>query len=308
MPAPDESGAPSAARGRSRRPAFGAPWRIAHFTLVFVRLCVLAAIGLCLTSAAVAQSKPHYLAGVAYEEVVRGGEEGDALPLLVAFHYSGGSSREAFENYDQISGPVRILVPLGRYPKRQGLSYFPTDYYQRTPEAQFRVARETTADMARFLAAAEARYRRRPVVSGISQGGDISLLLAIYHPETVAAAIPLAAVIPEALAAPPADPRRNSPCILLMQGEDDPIVDVSLTRARAQALGATLPLALVTYPGLGHDISPAMKADYTSFIEGALRRAGSTARRAAACSFPRRLYSGAQPVTPRREIRPGADR
>ncbi|WP_029911709.1 alpha/beta hydrolase [Caulobacter sp. UNC358MFTsu5.1] len=249
-------------------------------------LGVIAAV-LCMMFGTGARAEPRWLAGVAYEEVTRGETTGgEPPPVLVAFHYSGGSAIESFTNYDQVSGPVRILVPLGRHPKRGGLSYFPVDYYQRSPKEQFLAARETATEMARFLEAVEALYGRRPVVSGISQGGDISFLLAVYHPDTVAAAVPLAAVIPDALLVSPDRARRPGPCILMMQGEDDAIVDVSRTRARVASLRGDLPVGLATYAGLGHDISLAMKTDYTAFIDTALRHAQLAARTPQACGFP----------------------
>jgi phospholipase/carboxylesterase len=232
-----------------------------------------------------ARAEPKQLAGMAYEEVVRGeAVDGQPLPLLVAFHYSGGSASESFENYDQVGGPVRILVPLGAHPKRQGLSYFPVDYYQQSPDDQFRIARETVDRMAEFLEAAAAAYGRKPVVSGISQGGDISLLLAVYHPHRISAAFPFAAVFPDALIVSPERAAIDGPCIVAMQGEADAIVDVATTRARVATLKAGLSITLTTYPGLGHDISPAMKADYTALIDGALHAAPSAP--GAACTGP----------------------
>jgi len=243
---------------------------------------------LLLTPASPARADPGQLAGIAYEEAVRGeARGGEPMPLLVVFHYSGGTAAEAFEQYDEIAGPVRILVPLGAYPKRSGLSYFPVDYYRRDPAEQFRIALETVEALAAFLEAAEATYGRTPVVSGISQGGDISLLLAVRHPEVVAAAAPLAAVIPEALAIPPERVRAGGPCILMMQGEADPIVAVSRTRSLAASRLTGLPFRLTTYPDVGHDISPAMKRDYTAFIDRALRDAdGPEGRRPGRCAIP----------------------
>lgn len=227
------------------------------------------AVGLCLATTAHAQ--PKSLAGVAYEELVRGAAPDQAMPLLIALHYSGGSAAESFDNYDQVVGPVRILVPLGAYPKRRGLSYFPIDYYQRSPTEQLRIARATSDRLALFVAAAAALHHAQPVVSGISQGGDLSLMLAVDHPELIKAAFPLAAVIPEGLTPGPSPSRGRRPCIVVMQGEDDPIVEVSRTRSRVAALSRSLPIVLKTYPGLGHDISDAMKADYTVAIGAALR-------------------------------------
>lgn len=219
---------------------------------------------------ATVRAEPKVLAGVSYEEVVRGAPaDGEPMPVLVAFHYSGGSAAESFENYDQIAGPVRILVPLGAWPKRNGLSYFPVDYYQRSPEEQFRIARETVDALAPFLEVVIEAHGVKPVVSGISQGGDISLLLAIYHPDLVAASFPFAAVIPDGLVVTPERAAVPGPPIHAMQGEADAIVDVETTRARVADLAGSLPVRLTTWPDLGHDISPAMKAEYTRLIQQA---------------------------------------
>lgn len=245
-----------------------------------VRKLLVLAFGLALFAGGPASAEPRVLAGVTYEEVVRGAAaDGEAMPVLVAFHYSGGSAAESFENYDRIAGPVRILVPLGAYPKRNGLSYFPVDYYQRSPDERFRVARETVDALAPFLAAVIEAHGVKPVVSGISQGGDISLLLAVYHPDLVAASFPFAAVIPADLAVSPERAAVPGPPIHVMQGEADPIVDVAVTRVRVDELAAGLPLSLTTYPDLGHDISPAMKADYTRLIHEALESAGEAGDR-----------------------------
>lgn len=236
------------------------------------------AVGTALFVASTATAEPRTLAGIAYEEVVRGTPaEGEAAPVLVAFHYSGGSAAESFENYDQIAGPVRILVPLGAHPKRAGLSYFPVDYYQRSPDQQFQVALETVEGFAPFLEALIETHGVKPVVTGISQGGDISLLLAVYHPDLVAASFPFAAVIPAELRAPAGRDRGAGPAIHAMQGEADAIVDVERTRARVADLADSLPIRLTTYPDLGHDISPAMKADYTRLIGQALHLAARDA-------------------------------
>ena len=221
---------------------------------------------------AAVHAEPKRLAGVAYEETVRGEPApGQVLPLLIAFHYSGGSAAESFENYDGLAGPVRILVPLGTFPKRKGFSYFPVDYYERGAADRQRIARATIGRMAAFIRAATALYGSRPVVTGISQGGDISFLLAIDHPDLIVASFPFAPVIPDE--PPPAARSADTrPPIHVMQGETDPIVDVALTRRRVEALADRLPIRLTTYAGLGHDISPAMKRDYSRLIDAALRR------------------------------------
>ena len=227
-------------------------------------------------TASCARADPKLLAGFAYEEVVRGAPEDAAgIPLIVALHYSAGSAREAFANYEAVDGPVRILVPLGEFPKRGGLSYFPVDYYELPASERFEIATEATRRLAAFLAAATELYGARPVVTGLSQGGDISLLLAVSYPETVTAAVPIAAVIPDALTVSPQRAALDGPCILMLQGEEDPVVNVADTRAGIARLKSGLPVVLRTYPGVGHDISPEMEEAYTAFIERALGTSGA---------------------------------
>jgi phospholipase/carboxylesterase len=237
----------------------------------FYRMMALG-VGFTLTVASAAMAEPKVLAGVAYEEVVRGKPaEGAVIPLLVAFHYSGGSAAESFAHYDELPGPVRILVPLGAFPKRQGLSYFPVDYSQRPAAERYRIAHDTAAQMAEFVRAATREYGARPVVSGISQGGDLSLLLAIHHPDLIKASFPFAPVIPPELIVSDARAKAEGPPIHVMQGDADAIIDVALTRTRVAELAEDLPIRLTTYPGLGHDISTEMEAGYSPLINAALR-------------------------------------
>jgi hypothetical protein len=41
-------------------------------------------------------------------------------------------------------------------------------------------------------------------------------------------------------------------------------------KVRHHLLSKHAPVTLKTYPGLGHDISPAMKADYTALLDKSL--------------------------------------
>lgn len=209
-----------------------------------------------------------------YEETVRNATGREAkLPLLIAFHYSGGTPAQSIADYSDLKTPVRIIAVRGEYQKRQGYSYFPVDYYEMPPERQHAVADATVERLAAFVNAMGQRYGVRPVVTGISQGGDIAFLMAAEYPASISAALPFAPVIPAGLhvAAPTGAAR---PPIYVYQGEDDPIVQVALTRRRVAELQAQLPISLETFPNLGHDISPEMKASYTRRLDGLLGTVG----------------------------------
>lgn len=206
-------------------------------------------------------------AGFKYEEIIKGKPIGNKrLPLVVAFHYSGGTPQESFENYDSLQAPVRIIVVKGNYKKRSGYSYYPPDYYTRDSIIQIKIAKQTTDSIANFIKEIITRYKVKPVVSGISQGGDITFLLAVYYPRLIKASLPFAANIHEQIAdVVKKDPGNKVP-VFVFQGEADKIINVNHTRDIINRLSKYLNISLKTYPGLGHDISPTMKKDYSVLI------------------------------------------
>jgi phospholipase/carboxylesterase len=189
------------------------------------------------------------------------------LPLLIAFHYSSGNPSETVADYDSLKKSVRIIIPKGNYKKRNGFSYYPADYYQKDSLTQFSIAKTTVDSIARFVQSVEKKYKQKAIVSGISQGGDIALLLAIYYPELCKASFPFAAVInPNIIKDIRIKPVKKVP-IYLFQGEADQIVSVSTTRRKVKEIGNSLRLKLYTYPDVGHDISTQMKIDYSKLID-----------------------------------------
>lgn len=219
--------------------------------------------------------KPVYrsLAGFQYLEMVRGKvTENEAYPLLIAFHYSSGRPEETIADYDSLKTPVRIIIPRGNHVKREGYSYFPVNYYKEDSTTQVKLSRKTLDSVAGFVKAIEASYHTKAVVSGISQGGDLAWLLAVYYPQLCKAAFPFAAFIhrqsfDDILKLPV-----NEVPVYLYQGEADPIIAVDYTRAAVKKLGTKLTLKLSTYPGVKHDISGPMKKAYSLQIDKMLKQ------------------------------------
>lgn len=199
------------------------------------------------------------------------GNGGKALPLLIAFHYSSGTPIETMRDYDSLKAPVRIIVPKGNYRKRGGFSYYPVNYYQTDSAAQFATARATLDSIANFVRVIEKKYGKKAIVSGISQGGDIALLMALYYPERCAASFPIAAVINPALVDSISN-ASNIPPIFLHQGEADKIVSIDYTRKKVSQLQKRIILKLYSYPGVGHEISPEMKDNYSAQIDELIKK------------------------------------
>ncbi|OJW33412.1 MAG: hypothetical protein BGO54_09140 [Sphingobacteriales bacterium 46-32] len=205
--------------------------------------------------------------GFEYIEIVKGKDNGK-LPLLIAFHYSGGNPIETIADYDSVKTPIRIIIPKGNYKKRDGFSYYPADYYQKDSLIQFSLSKITVDSIAKFVQTIERKYRQKAIVSGISQGGDIAFLLAVYYPDLCKAAFPFAAVIHyTSIQELKEKPAKKKIPIYLFQGESDKIVSVFSTKKKVEAIGNRLQIKLYTYPNLGHDISLQMKIDYSKIID-----------------------------------------
>jgi phospholipase/carboxylesterase len=215
--------------------------------------------------------KKDSLAGFEYISMVKGANNGK-LPLLIAFHYSGGNPTETLADYDQLKSPVRIIIPKGNYMKRNGFSYYPSAYYQKDSLTQYDLARRTLDSMAKFVAAIEEKHQSIAIVSGISQGGDLSFLLAKHYPDLCRASFPFAAVIHPNINRELQQKAIKKIPIFLFQGDADPILSVTITKKRVQEIGKKMNLQLFTYPGVGHEISSQMKIDYSKIMDSYLGR------------------------------------
>lgn len=174
---------------------------------------------------------------------------------LIALHWSGSTPGELAAALEPLVAdlPVRLVLPRGTLPRRDGWSWFPPGYYT-DPDARAELLAATADRLA-------AELPDEPVVvTGLSQGGDLSFALAARHPDRVRAALPLLGLFPEPLW--PADGGRVPP-IHAFHGEDDAQVPIATARATAAGLAARgVPVTLHTYPGADHDFPPAMRADW----------------------------------------------
>ena len=194
------------------------------------------------------------------------------LPLIVAFHYSSSNPKEAITEYDSVKMPVRIIAPQGNFRKREGYTYFPSDYYSLDSTAQMRISKTYVDSIAIFLKAIIKKYKRKPIVAGFSQGGDISFLLGIFYPDLVKAAFPLAGFVHRQRFDEVKKHSQKTVPIYIFQGEDDKIVSVNYSRKEVLELNSHFNISIKTYSGLGHDFSPQMKRDYAIQMTEQLKR------------------------------------
>jgi phospholipase/carboxylesterase len=213
-----------------------------------------------------------YVAGFEYIELVKG-KDNVKLPLIIAFHYSAGTPTETIADYDSLKNPVRIILPKGNNTKRNGHSYFPTNYYEQESMARYTLAKITVDSIAKFVKAIEKKYKQKAIVSGISQGGDIAFLLAMYYPKLCKASFPFAAFIHQKFIEELKNKRvKKQVPIYLYQGESDKIIPVANTRKKVEEIGNSLKLKLYTYPNVEHEISVQMKMDYSKIIDEIIKQ------------------------------------
>jgi predicted esterase len=231
----------------------------------FFIFIILTSTGYCHAQSAICQYND--LEGFSYCETVRGEKvSGKKLPLVILFHYSSSTPEELLTYFDSLTTPVRIILPRGNHRKRSGYSYFAPDHYTKDSVTQALAVRRTADSIAVFVKAVGEKYKTLPVVSGISQGGDLSLLLALYYPELIKASFPIAGFVHRQVFVDFQKTPGKSVPVFIFQGEDDPIVSLKYIQKEVAVLSKSLKVSLFTYPKTGHDVSPEMKNEYSSLI------------------------------------------
>lgn len=209
-----------------------------------------------------------HIAGVRYLVIeTPGADQDDVLPMIVGLHYSGARPEEMTEYFDQITFPARIVLPQGPYPRRAGYTWFPTDNTLSTGQ-QARFATDMAESLSTFISSAVAQHPtlHKPIVMGISYGGDLSLLIALRQPSQVWAAFPVAArFLPEWMPNHPCG--QSCPPIYAVHGAQDttvPLEPMQAAMANLQRLGWNAQLRI--YSGVAHDFDARQEADFVEHV------------------------------------------
>lgn len=244
-----------------------------------ITICILALLP-CLVSTCGLLRRPrtapviayHEAAGIHYIEVVPVGPELDeALPMVVLIHGLGDTPRAAWIGPD--AAPARYLLPQAPSAFGAGYSWFPYRINEQNPELDQHVS--AAADqLAQFIRIAQLRHLTAglPIVAGFSQGGILSMALALAHPEQIALAQPVAGYLPESLWPTTPNPKHNPP-IRASHGTDDRIIAIAPTIAMVETLRRRgFDITLQRFVGVGHTQSPQMKDMMNQVIGEAIRQ------------------------------------
>jgi phospholipase/carboxylesterase len=146
------------------------------------------------------------------------GQHTDAVPLLL-LHGTGGNENDLIEFGRRIAPMSPLLAPRGKV-LENGMPRF----FRRFAEGVFdeEDIRNRAAELADFVAAARARYGlAAPVALGFSNGANIAAAVLLLHPDALAGAILLRAMV--SLAVPPRADLTAKP-VLMISGQLDPII------------------------------------------------------------------------------------
>lgn len=199
---------------------------------------------------------------VSVERVVGPAQDEDRLPWVLAFHGLGDRADRFVRVFDGWDGPpARVVVLQAPDSRGDGFSWFPVRVGDGRPEVLEPAVRTQAAEVARFIdaLAGERRVIGRPVVTGFSQGGILSLALARFHSDQVAAAVPVSGWWSERWLDGHGAPVTMAPTHVLHGEADDVLPWIPLRRSLDRLRAADAPVTYAGFPGVGHRVSSDMR-------------------------------------------------
>lgn len=186
-------------------------------------------------------------------------------PLVVAVHGMGDKPDNWIDTWKAFPGKAQIALPRAFTKYGDGFSWF-----------ELRDGM-TDAELAAGVGEAEDKLwkgivklagERKVIVTGFSQGGILSFVMAARHPDRVVAAFPVSGSCPGPLL--PRDKARAAPLVALHGTADNVLAykwgKGAVDAFKEQGNDATLR----TYEGVGHTMTPAMRADLWTEIQRVL--------------------------------------
>jgi len=207
------------------------------------------------------------------EAVIGDADFDDPLPMVVVLHGRGDRAHVPGGPFMSLAHPVRVVVPQAPDPLGDGWQWLPVRVGDGLVDRLSSTLFETADRLAHFIQGLldDRRTEGRAIVTGFSQGGLLTLTLAVHHDDVVGHAIPLAAWLP-----PPIEPsylrrdRRYAP-IRSMHGTADPIVPIDPTTAlfgRLSDIGFAV--ELVQVPGVEHTMNRDMNLLFHEWLDEAV--------------------------------------
>lgn len=203
------------------------------------------------------------------EHVTGGADNSDSLPMVVALHYMTGTPQTSARDYGDLDFPARVILVAGKTPLGNGFSFFSADYYDQPMDFQEREALSVASELADLIKdLRETRPTKgRTMVTGFSQGGDLSYLLALRYPRLMGGALPMGARLLSGWRSATKLPGVAAPRVEVFHGESDSIVPIAQAMDAVEFLNTIgIPATLHAYPETDHQYPEEMKRDYESIL------------------------------------------
>ncbi|MEV4262566.1 alpha/beta hydrolase [Kribbella sp. NPDC049584] len=193
-------------------------------------------------------------------------QPGSSAPPLLLLHGTGGNEHDLLVLRQHLAPDAPVLSPRGTV-SEQGMARF----FRRLREGVFDEddIRLRADELADFLTAAETTYDVPAgswVAVGFSNGANMASALLLRHPESLAGAVLLAAMVPFA-EDEPRDHALAGKRVLIVNGDSDPMATPDQTSRLAEQLRRRdADVALLPFSG-GHTIDPGQLPDIKKFIQ-----------------------------------------
>jgi phospholipase/carboxylesterase len=186
----------------------------------------------------------------------------ESSPLVVGLHGRGGTPENFAQALYDYPGPIELALPQAPLPVGGGSAWFGAP----TQGDDDRLTKALdAADQRLWPVITAVAQGRKVILTGFSQGGFMTYVLAARHPDVVAYAFPISGACPRGLF--PHDHAKTAPIYALHGIEDDvvPIDDDRATIAAFKDDGAVAELH--EFPGTRHQMPPPLRADLLAHIQ-----------------------------------------
>ncbi|MEV0285874.1 MULTISPECIES: alpha/beta hydrolase [unclassified Kribbella] len=193
-------------------------------------------------------------------------QPGTSTPPLLLLHGTGGDEHDLLVLRQHLAPDAPVLSPRGTV-SEQGMYRF----FRRIREGVFDEddLRRRADELAGFLTAAEQKYDVPAgswLAVGFSNGANMASALLLRHPESLAGAVLLAAMVPFAADEPRDDSLAGKP-VLIVNGDHDPMATEAQTRRLTEQLRHhSADVHLHHFSG-GHTIAADQLPHIKSFID-----------------------------------------
>jgi phospholipase/carboxylesterase len=191
---------------------------------------------------------------------------GSSAPPLLLLHGTGGDEHDLLVLRQHLAPDAPVLSPRGAV-SEQGMARF----FRRLREGVFDEddLRLRADELAAFLTAAEQKYDVTAgswLAVGFSNGANMASALLLRHPESLAGAVLLAAMVPFA-ADEPRDHALAGKRVLIVNGDSDPMATPEQTsRLTEQLRRRDADVELLSFSG-GHTIDAGQLPHIKKFID-----------------------------------------